>query len=61
MKLLDSMRLIMANTGSWFATFITFSAVEDFVRLLATLGSICVSVASVWWIIKQSKHLNKDK
>jgi hypothetical protein len=61
MKAMDSLRIFLANTGSWLATIITFAAVENVMRLMATMGSICVSVVSVWWIIKQARSLNKDK
>jgi putative effector of murein hydrolase LrgA (UPF0299 family) len=56
---MDNFRILMANTGSWCATFISFSLVEDVLKILVLLGSLSVSIVSIWWIAKQARALEK--
>lgn len=59
---MDSIKLALANTGSWMATIVSMQYMKDVAQLVALLGSIAVSIASVWWISRQAKALkNKDK
>ena len=55
----DHIRLAMFNAGSWVATIISVQYMKDVAQLVALLGSIAVSIASVWWIAKQARSLEK--
>ena len=62
MKRMDSLKLALANTGSWIATIVSMQYMKDVAQLVALLGSIAVSIASVWWISRQAESLKrKDK
>ena len=59
---MDSLKLALANTGSWIATIVSMQYMKDVAQLVALLGSIAVSIASVWWISRQAESLKrKDK
>ena len=45
----------MANVASWVGTLVSFQVVKDALQIVAILGSIAVSLASVWWIRRQAK------
>lgn len=62
MNRMDSLKLALANTGSWIATIVSMQYMKDVAQLVALLGSIAVSIASVWWISRQAESLKrKDK
>ena len=49
----------MFNAGSWVATIVSMEYMKDVAQLLALGGSIAVSIASIWWIARQAKALEK--
>ncbi len=52
-------RVVAANVTSWMATIISLEFMKDALQIVALLGSIGVSVASVWWIKRQADALNR--
>ena len=61
MNRLDQLRVAMLNGLSWFGTIVTFQHVQAVVTLVAGVGSIAVSVATVLWIRKQAKAMDRRK
>lgn len=54
-------RIVVANITSWMATIISLEFVKDALQILAFVGSISVSIASVWWIKRQADNLNRKQ
>lgn len=52
---MQNIKVLMANVASWVGTLISFQVVKDALQIVAILGSIAVSLASVWWIRRQAK------
>lgn len=59
MKSMDNIKLLFANVASWTGTVLTMKVVEDALRILVPLGSLAVSIASIWWIRRQARSLDK--
>lgn len=59
MNRLDQIRVTVLNGLSWFGTIVTFQHVQAVVTLVAGVGSIAVSVATVLWIRKQARALDR--
>lgn len=59
MHRMDNLKIATVNTGSWLATIISVEYMKDVAQLLALGGSIAVSIASLWWIARQAKALEK--
>lgn len=57
----ENYRILTANVASWVATIISMELIRDFLQIVALLGSIGVSIASVWWIRRQAKNAEKNK
>ncbi len=57
---MDSHRVVFANAASWIATIVSMEFIRDFLQIAALLGSICVSVSSVWWIRRQAALKDKE-
>jgi hypothetical protein len=51
-----AMRLFGANIASWFTTFMSLQLAKDLLQIVALIGSIAVSIASCWWIMRQAKN-----
>tara|TARA_R110000868_G_scaffold201127_1_gene448684 strand:- start:195 stop:383 length:189 start_codon:yes stop_codon:yes gene_type:complete len=56
---MDNAKIAVVNTGSWLTTIISVEYMKDVAQLLALGGSITVSIASLWWIARQAKALEK--
>jgi hypothetical protein len=54
-----AMRLFGANIASWFGTFMSLQLAKDLLQIAALFGSIAVSIASCWWILKQAKNAER--
>ncbi len=54
-------RVFAANLTSWMATIISLEFVKDALQIVALLGSIAVSLASVWWIKRQADSLKRKE
>jgi hypothetical protein len=54
-----AMRLFGANIASWFGTFLSMQLAKDLLQIIALFGSIAVSIASCWWILKQAKNAER--
>lgn len=54
-------RVIAANLTSWMATILSLEFLKDALQVLALLGSIGVSVASIWWIKRQAAALKRKE
>ena len=57
----DFAKVLGANLASWSMTVSTIQLADvgGVVTICAGLGSIAVSIASVWWIRKQADKLGK--
>jgi hypothetical protein len=63
-QLFDTIRIGSLNVLSWISTLAVLQLAADLLQVAALLGSITVSIFSVRWIMKQSRHLdraNKEK
>lgn len=59
----DLFKVLGANLASWMTTVATFT-IHDLhlvVTMMAGLGSLGVSIVSIIWIRKQTKHLGQGK
>lgn len=54
-RVIGVIRLLGANLLSWISTGAAFQHVQSAVAILAGLGSVGVSIASIMWIRKQAK------
>lgn len=62
MNRFDQVRVALLNGLSWFGTLVTMQHLQAAVTLIAGIGSIAVSVATVFWIRKQARALDaKEK
>ena len=55
----ELVRLFGFNITSWLGTIMSFAFAKDVLQLLCMVGSLAVSAASIWWIRKQAKALDK--
>jgi hypothetical protein len=55
---IQSMKVISANVVSWFSTIMSLQLAASVLHVLALLGSVIVSGASFWWIMKQARNLD---
>jgi hypothetical protein len=59
---IQSMKIMGANFVSWFSTIMSLQLAASVLHVLTLLGSVIVSGASFWWIMKQARNLdNKSK
>lgn len=61
MTRMTHLKIIAANAASWFGTLVSLQYFKDALQILAFLGSIVVSGASVWWIRRQAQSLDKKE
>ena len=55
----DHLRLATFNLASWISTVVSMEFLKDLGQLAALGGSVTVSIASLWWIYRQNKALEK--
>lgn len=60
-RMQDHLRLATFNLASWISTLVSMEFLKDLGQLAALGGSITVSIASLWWIYRQAKELEKHK
>jgi hypothetical protein len=57
MKALDGIKVVVANVASWVATVVSIQFIKDALQIVALVGSIAVSLGSLWWIKRQARAL----
>jgi hypothetical protein len=55
---IQSMKIMGANFVSWFSTIMSLQLAASVLHVLTLLGSVIVSGASFWWIMKQARNLD---
>lgn len=56
----ENYRILTANVASWVATIISMELIRDFLQIVALFGSVCVSIASIWWIRRQNQWKEEE-
>jgi hypothetical protein len=56
---LQPMKIMGANVISWFSTIVSLQMAANVLHIMTLMGSVIVSGASFWWIMKQAKNLDK--
>jgi putative effector of murein hydrolase LrgA (UPF0299 family) len=60
--ILDHVKLVSMNAGSWIATVGSMAVAQDIIQILCLLASLTFSCYSIWWIKRQAEALDaKDK
>lgn len=61
-ELVSPIKLLGANVASWFTTIavIELKDVGTLVTIAAALGSLALSLTSIWWIRKQANYAKQD-
>lgn len=58
-RMQDHLRLATFNLASWISTIVSMEFLKDLGQLAALGGSVTVSIASLWWIWRQAKELDR--
>lgn len=51
----DKLKLGLLNVLAWVGTGVSLQHVQAFVAIACGLGSLAVSLTTIWWIRKQAK------
>jgi hypothetical protein len=54
-------KIYLFNAGSWFATIVSIQALKDTLQIIGFLGSIAVSLVSIWWILRKAEMAEQKR
>jgi hypothetical protein len=55
----QNLKLLAFNFGSWGTTIASIGVAKDLMQMACLLASFSLSIASIWWIRKQSANMDK--